>query len=217
MKSFQHHPNVAACGGASHPASQALDDTNHQSEIANDGAPAPNLPEAFDDHDDHLLLLPARVLGFCLATKAWTQFSVDQIEPVVRDTDIYKQLVFPQGVGIEYKGLENMVISHFRLMEGTNGVDNPLKDLIAGKGDGLVFLFHGTVILAFRSQPSLSLTEVGPTGVGKTLTAEVLAKSSGFPLYKVKFSEIGLKSQDAEVALRRLFEIAGAWNAILLM
>jgi hypothetical protein len=146
MKSFQHHPIVAACGGASHPASQALDDSDHQSEIANEGTSVPNLPAVFDDHDDHLLLLPARVLGFCLATKAWTQFSVDQIEPVVRDTDIYKQLVFPQGVGIEYKGLENMVISHFRLMEGTNGVDNPLKDLIAGKGDGLVFLFHGTVI-----------------------------------------------------------------------
>lgn len=53
--------------------------------------------------------------------------------------------------------------------------------------------------------------------MGKTLTAEILAESSGLPLYKVGISDIGTRPYDAERGLRRLFDIAEKWNAILLM
>jgi AAA+ superfamily predicted ATPase len=61
------------------------------------------------------------------------------------------------------------------------------------------------------------LITTGPTGVGKTLTAEVLAKVAHMPLYKASISEIGTKPKEAEKGMKHLFELAQAWNAILLM
>ncbi|KAJ8107075.1 hypothetical protein OPT61_g9115 [Boeremia exigua] len=57
----------------------------------------------------------------------------------------------------------------------------------------------------------------GPTGVGKTFTAEILAKVAGMPLYKAGISEIGTRPREAEKGLRHLFDLAQAWNAILLI
>ena len=57
----------------------------------------------------------------------------------------------------------------------------------------------------------------GPPGVGKTFTAEALAKSSGRPLYVVGASDIGLDPGRAEKTLDQIFELAEKWRAILLM
>lgn len=57
----------------------------------------------------------------------------------------------------------------------------------------------------------------GPPGVGKTLTAETLAKSSGKPLYVVGASDIGLDPKLAEATLAQIFELAERWGALLLM
>ena len=53
--------------------------------------------------------------------------------------------------------------------------------------------------------------------MGKTLTAETLAKSAGKPLYVVGASDIGLEPEAAEATLGRLFELAERWGAVLLM
>lgn len=53
--------------------------------------------------------------------------------------------------------------------------------------------------------------------MGKTLTAETLAKCAGKPLYVVGASDIGLNAKAAEVTLGHLFELAERWSAVLLM
>ena len=63
---------------------------------------------------------------------------------------------------------------------------------------------------------SLSYLE-GPPGVGKTLTAETLAKATGKPLYVVGASNIGIFPGLAEAKLNRIFELAERWQAVLLM
>jgi AAA+ superfamily predicted ATPase len=57
----------------------------------------------------------------------------------------------------------------------------------------------------------------GYSGTGKTLYAESLAKNSRKPLFKVGTGDIGFNAPAAERALKTIFELAEAWNAILLM
>jgi len=61
------------------------------------------------------------------------------------------------------------------------------------------------------------LNLAGPTGTGKTLTAETLAKACEKPLFKAGISDVGLDPVKAERNLRKLFDLAEAWNAILLL
>lgn len=76
---------------------------------------------------------------------------------------------------------------------------NTVEDIIEGKGRSLVILLHG------------------PPGVGKTLTAETVAKATGKPLIVVSVAEIGLKADQAESKLEQLFAYAARWEAILLV
>lgn len=73
-----------------------------------------------------------------------------------------------------------------------------MTDLMQGKGNGLVILLHG------------------PPGVGKTLTAESVAKATGKPLFAVSVSDIGLKPSEVEQNLGVLFELAATWGAVML-
>jgi SpoVK/Ycf46/Vps4 family AAA+-type ATPase len=57
----------------------------------------------------------------------------------------------------------------------------------------------------------------GPPGVGKTFTAEVIAKATGKPLIVISVPEIGLNAEQAESKLRRIFDLAARWEAILLI
>lgn len=101
----------------------------------------------FDDAQDHRLLLPARVLGFGLGIKAWAQFSVEDIRPIPNsefplDRVISDELVFPEHRNFNFDALESVIKNHAKLADKTSS--KLLRDPIAGKGDGLVFLFHGT-------------------------------------------------------------------------
>jgi len=57
----------------------------------------------------------------------------------------------------------------------------------------------------------------GPPGVGKTFTAEMIAKATGKPLIVISVAEIGLNAEQAESKLRRIFDLAARWEAILLI
>lgn len=72
-------------------------------------------------------------------------------------------------------------------------------DIVKDKGKGLVGLF------------------VGPPGVGKTLTAEVISEVSHRPLYVIGSGELGENSDEVMTALGRTMELAEAWNAVLLL
>ena len=64
---------------------------------------------------------------------------------------------------------------------------------------------------------SLAEGHTGPSGTGKTFCAEALASDSGKSLFKVGISDIGLNAAEAEKNLRDIFELAEAWDVILLM
>ena len=57
----------------------------------------------------------------------------------------------------------------------------------------------------------------GPPGVGKTLTAETIALTTGRPLMTVSVAEIGVTAQEAEKSLTPVFADAARWEAVLLM
>ncbi|ORY14028.1 P-loop containing nucleoside triphosphate hydrolase protein, partial [Clohesyomyces aquaticus] len=152
----------------------------------------------FLDGNDHFMLLPPRVLGFLLSRKEWAQFNVADIQDIEQNgaaADIEQQLALPEKLNV--KRLQNMVKFHSAVVNAKEPAS--LRDAISGKGNGLVFLFHGS------------------TGVGKTFLAEILAQSAKMPLYKAGISDIGTKPKEAERGLRHLFGLAQAWNAILLI
>ena len=65
---------------------------------------------------------------------------------------------------------------------------------------------------------SLLTTSAGVPGVGKTMTAEALAKISKKPLMKIGAREMDYASASkTSAALDRYFKLANAFGAILLM
>lgn len=146
---------------------------------------------------DNYQLLPSRLLGYATREKVWGQFAVDNIQ----DTPDQDWKPFRQDLQLsqKYKDMiEALVESH----KSSADYDEKLqveKDVVRDKGRGLVLLFHG------------------PPGVGKTLTAETLAKATAKPLFIVSVAEIGLNASTAEHNLEKLFDLASKWQAILLV
>ena len=87
------------------------------------------------------------VAGFSFAAKSWGVAMVDGLRETSFNDRAFEQLVLPPS---RKRLIEALVLSHSD--EGRVGAD-----LIAGKGEGSIFLLHG------------------PPGVGKTLTAEATA------------------------------------------
>ncbi len=76
--------------------------------------------------------------------------------------------------------------------------DNIFGDLFHGRHGGIVVLANG------------------PSGVGKTLTAEVFAEYQGRPLYTMEMGEVGTNLDSVEMNLNKIFARAKKWNAVLL-
>jgi hypothetical protein len=136
-----------------------------------------------------LQLCPPRVLGFAVSQKKFVQLLVKNVGDGV-DKD--KEQPF-QDLELAKKTkdtLKKLVIEHAK--------DSIIEDLIPGKGQGLVVLLHG------------------PPGVGKTLTAESLAILTDKPLYSVSMADVGTSPRTVEFNLRRIFQLATHWKALLL-
>jgi hypothetical protein len=73
------------------------------------------------------------------------------------------------------------------------------SDIVGGKSGGFIFLLHGA------------------PGVGKTLTAEATSETLQRPLYVVSVGELGTNPQQLETKLGQILELAGRWNAVLLL
>ncbi|KAF8996417.1 hypothetical protein BDQ17DRAFT_1284512 [Cyathus striatus] len=138
--------------------------------------------------DTELLLAPTVVFGFSLADKVWLEFNVDKIQEVEWNKDAFTNLVLP----IERKGLlQSLVEAHHQEL----GFD----DFIKGKG-------HGLVVNLF-----------GPPGVGKTLSAEATSEHVRRPLYVVGGGDLGTSAASLDMSLERVFTVATAWKAIILI
>ena len=58
---------------------------------------------------------------------------------------------------------------------------------------------------------------LGDPGLGKTLTAEVIAERVGKPLYKVQAATLGLTAEELETNLKRIMDRSQEWDTVLLL
>jgi ATP-dependent protease Clp ATPase subunit len=139
---------------------------------------------------DQLQFCPPRVLGFAVSQKKFVQLLVENVHSNISQKDKEKPWHDFKLKGKDKETLRNLVTQHAK--------SEVIEDVIRGKGKGLVVLLHG------------------PPGVGKTLSAESLAILTDKPLYSVSMADIGLSPRTVESNLRRIFELATHWKAILL-
>lgn len=140
------------------------------------------------DDERFQYLLPPLIKGYNLRRKAWHDLAVDRIFDVKWNREAFHSLV------IENKAkslIEALVVSQLEEEKST--------DLISGKGNGLVLLFHG-----------------GP-GTGKTLTAEGVAEIAKKPLYRVTCGDVGTKAEDVEKYLDSVLHLGRIWDCVVLL
>jgi SpoVK/Ycf46/Vps4 family AAA+-type ATPase len=113
---------------------------------------------------------------------------------VDRRTDTWQDLEIPQ----DHKGIvQALVNTHFSKDRTTT--KDPGFDLVREKGKGVVILLHGA------------------PGVGKTATAECVAASYGKPLLPITCGDLGLKPKEVEATLQKSFQLAQAWDCVMLL
>jgi hypothetical protein len=136
--------------------------------------------------DDFLAMLPPKIHAFDVNVKAWskdlgpidlqdTDFLIEFIAvahttEVTWNKDAFNQLVIPD----ETKELIQAAIT------AHGHPSSVARDIIAGKGQGLLVLLHGG------------------HGTGKTLTAESIAEAQEKPLYRVTCGDVGIEPLHVE-------------------
>jgi hypothetical protein len=138
--------------------------------------------------DEDLLLTPSVVFGFSLNVKVWLEFDVEKIQDVEWSEDAFDNLVLPHD---QKYLLRSLIEAHHKEI----GFD----DFIKGKGQGLV------------------VNLFGPPGVGKTFSAEATSEFVHRPLYVVGGGDLGSTAAHLDSSLERIFEVATAWKAIVLI
>ncbi|USW57713.1 Putative AAA+ ATPase domain, ATPase, AAA-type, core [Septoria linicola] len=156
--------------------------------------------ERADFKSDDYKLLPNRLYGFVFQTRTWACFDVDDkhLKEVPRDDSAWGELALPT----QYKEtLESLVELHFANKQATasQGPTSIDYDFIQGKGAGLVVLLHGH------------------PGVGKTSTAESIAVKYQKPLLPITCGNLGTDATSVEQHLSENFQLAQAWDAIVLL
>ncbi|KAF8636274.1 hypothetical protein AX17_003665 [Amanita inopinata Kibby_2008] len=138
--------------------------------------------------DEDLLLTSTLVYGFSFPDKLWLEFNVDQVKEIQWNDEAFKNLVIPSD---RKNLLQSLVEAHHKGI----GFDDFIKE----KGQGLV------------------VNLFGPPGVGKTFSAEATSEHVRRPLYVVGSGDLGTTAGDLDRNLERIFDIATAWRAIVLI
>ncbi|KAF1845411.1 P-loop containing nucleoside triphosphate hydrolase protein [Cucurbitaria berberidis CBS 394.84] len=138
---------------------------------------------------EQLMLCTATVKGFCLVTKKWAEFYVNNTAPIRWNEQAFSRLVLPHG---------NKEIIHAFVEEQLSG-EVTFDDIIQGKGQGFIMLLSG--------EP----------GVGKTLTAESVSEKMRKPLYSMSAGELGETASEVEGSLTSVLGLTSKWGAILLL
>lgn len=126
------------------------------------------------------------VRAFSLDAKQYVYVHIDDLEEHHFDKSGMGRIVLPDD-------MRSILTSVFEAP--TDGV---FGDIFRNRHGGMVVLANG------------------PSGVGKTLTAEVFAEFTERPLYSMEMGEIGTNLAQVEAALQTIFERAARWNAVLL-
>ncbi|RBR25458.1 uncharacterized protein FIESC28_01696 [Fusarium coffeatum] len=132
------------------------------------------------------------ISGYALKNKIWTQFFIEDIEPIVWNDKAYDHLVFDHQQ-------KDLVLSFVENHSLANGTSTAMGDVIVGKGQGLIMLLSG------------------PPGTGKTLMAEAIADRARRPLFYLQAEDLGISADTLGANLKRVFEMATEWNAVVLL
>jgi len=119
---------------------------------------------------------------------------VSQLFPIEFDDKAFDYLVLPNNA----KQIIKSLVQNNSEANSSENV-NSFGDIISTKGRGCIFLLHGK------------------PGVGKSLTAEAIAEFLHRPLYVISVGELGTSVKELEGTLSTILELAGTWNAVLLI
>ncbi|KAH7338390.1 P-loop containing nucleoside triphosphate hydrolase protein [Rhizoctonia solani] len=140
--------------------------------------------------DEIICLTPPMHKGWSFAAKAWGNILVTNLSEITFDELAFDQLVLKP----EYKKMIKA------LVETHSGSGDVLaKDLVSGKGGGMVMVLHGK------------------PGTGKTLTAEAVSEHLKCPLYVVSSGELGTETSHLEKQLHDILQMTAAWKAVVLI
>ncbi|KAF4880300.1 Spastin [Colletotrichum siamense] len=147
--------------------------------------------KAGEDHgwtDFDYLTCPPTLVAFLLDENVWANIYVEHLTDIVWPENPFGSLELEIGK----KALIQDLTRRFK----TNG-SHP--DTGGGQGGNLVIFL------------------TGPPGVGKTLTAEVVAEEAQRPLYRISAGELSFDPSDLEKQLGDIFLLARRWGAIILI
>ena len=147
-----------------------------------------------EPEEDEFLTMPTRIPGYDFLEKEWVSLSVSNIKPIKWNKQPYEDLVLPEATKHLVKALVMTRASSIKKKGERAGFD-----IISGKGNGLIMLFHGS------------------PGTGKTLTAESVAEIAEMPLYPITCGDIGTEPDKVEQYLQLVFQLGRRWNCVLLL
>lgn len=150
----------------------------------------PSGPVVRELTEHQLLLLCPDALAYALRYKQWILISLDYIQESVPSDESISNLVIGQDELKTIQALSNRQNSKIRHWSA---------DFIEGKGSGQIILLHG------------------PPGVGKTYTVEAISEWLHRPLLALTVADIGTIETLVEGQLMKWFDLAEAWNAVLLV
>ncbi|KAL3473024.1 AAA family ATPase [Aspergillus californicus] len=162
---------------------------NSSSDLNDPAVPLKDKLEADGLSDDQILLCAGGINGFSLAQKTWCQLAVSQLTDISWNLDAFQKLVMEPK---RRQLIHGLVKAHRQ--------DNAaFDDIVENKGKGLIALLTGS------------------PGVGKTLTAEVVAEVTKRPLYVVATGELGINADEVDRRLEMILDITRRWGCVLLI
>lgn len=147
--------------------------------------------------DDFLVMAP-EIPAYDLLEKEWINLLVSNIKVIHWNQQLFEDLVLPPETKRLVKAMVSVLASSIKT-EREKPSSEVTFDVVRGKGNGLIMLFHGS------------------PGTGKTLTAESVAEIAKMPLYPITCGDIGTEPDKVEQYLRTVFQLGTRWNCVLLL
>lgn len=157
-----------------------------------------NLGRYSEPTQDEFLIMPEEIPGYDLLEKEWVQLPVSNIKPITWNKQPFEDLVLSDDIKHLVKAMVTIRASSIKSKRKDQSLYAGF-DIIPGKGNGLIMLFHGS------------------PGTGKTLTAESVAEIAEMPLYPITCGDIGTDPENVEKYLRLVFMLGKRWNCVLLL
>ncbi|KAI7332767.1 hypothetical protein KC315_g4505 [Hortaea werneckii] len=190
----RRHPEPYRRRSATSPASFSSSSEDSQPDAPNTQFGEESLteqrPSLTEITEHQRLLIWPQAPAFALSTKKWMTISLGHVDRVERSDDSIQNLQLDPPAA--------QIIKALSMQQDQTG-DSWGADFIKGKGAGQIILLHG------------------PPGVGKTYTVEGISEWLRRPLISLSVADIGTTETRVEQELMKWFDLAEAWNAVLLV